>query len=78
MQLDGGALADLRGQHHADKADDAADRQRHGQRLVAAAGLADRGAGDENQEDRKNATTVSLPNASSHAKRTVVIAASCR
>ncbi len=26
----------------------------------------------------KNATTVSLPSASSHAKRTVVIAASCR
>ena len=47
------ALADLRCHHHAGKTDHAADRQRHRQRLVAAAGLADRGAGDQYQKDRK-------------------------
>ena len=46
-------LADLRGQHHAGKTDQAADRQRDAERLVAAAGLADRGAGDENHEERE-------------------------
>ena len=46
-------LAGLRGHHDAGKTHHAADRERHAERFVAAAGLADRRAGDENQKHRQ-------------------------
>jgi len=52
MQLTRGDLADLRRHHHAREADQAADPERHAERFVGAAGLADRRPGEERQEDR--------------------------